>query len=261
MQNLSRISPRTQRQATVITRARSTLVNTPLFAYTFLTLSLLALTLSPTINASEGITVSSQGVAYAMPDIAELTLSFEERDNSADVARQAIDTKVKALLATLSKFKLMDDSLDTSNTQVTPSYDYTDGKRVFKGYQVTRHITFTLEDLTQLDALIKTLTANKVTRLQNIVFDLKDSEEVKAQALLKAIDNSKKAAATIAKGYGIKLGQLKHARFSDSQPNHAPMLARTMALESAADESSAGYQQKELEFKAHIETVFELDKH
>jgi uncharacterized protein YggE len=242
----------------VNTKTHAPASQSTLAAYIFFIIALFALALSPTVKASEGITVNSHGSAYAMPDIAKLTLSFEQNDDSADTARQAIDSKVKALLAKLSSFSLLDDSLDSSNTQVTPDYDYTDGKRTFKGYRVTRQVTFTLEDLTQLDALVQTLTSSKVTRLQNIVFDLKDSEEVQALALLDAIANSKKSAATVAKGYDIKLGKLKHARFNDSKPNHAPM-ARTMALDSAAEESSAGYQQKELEFKAYIEAVFELD--
>lgn len=203
------------------------------------------------------INVGAEGSATANPDQASFNLSFSHTEMDSDQARKQVDRKVEQLLSDLERFDLKERSLDSSQVQIYPQYRYLNNERQFTGYQVERKVQFILSNLDQLDRLLKIITKTKSAQLNPIQFGLSDPDAVRQDAIAKAIEQSKRLAGKIASSYGVELGPI-HSVELNSNNAQAPVMMRAMSAVASFDakESSPSYQQKELEFKAQIQTSF-----
>jgi len=202
------------------------------------------------------IHVNAEGKSSAQPDQVELALDFAVTHPEVEPARKEVDQHVKTLLNKLKKFELDTSSLDSSQTNVYPQYDYQNNQRQVLGYQVNRKISFTLKRLEQLEDLIKVITESKVSKLTQMQFGLSDSELYQTEALSNAIQNSRAIAQLIAEGYNVKLGPIhtvKHRTTQNRGVNRAMMMESNLA---SAPSTEPSYQQKNLEFKANIDVAF-----
>lgn len=203
------------------------------------------------------IRVSAEGSVKAQPDQASLSVRFNDTKFDASEARKVVDKQVSTLLKGLKKFSLKENSLDSSQTNINPQYRYHKNERQFTGYQVERNVQFVLSDLSQLEALLSTITGSKAAQLGHISFGLANEGLVRQQALSKAIAKSKQVARHIAKDYGVSLGKIHSVNYQNVgayQPRAVMMKAMGAELMSADAPSS--YEQKDLEFKASVNTAF-----
>lgn len=223
-----------------------------------LTLSLL----STNIVASEqsGIRVSAIGTSSVEPELARINLSFEHTAKTADLARDFTSNQVSKLLNSLKDFDIDKDSMDSSQVNIAPRYNYQEGERSLEGYQVTRFVNFSLSNLEQLESLVNAITATEVSRVNAIRFDVKDASEAHATALQNAIEKTKAAAQVIAQSYGAELGKIQYVEHNiehSDRPVPSPM--RAMAMEETSTDANDTYQIKNIEFKARVSSTFELD--
>ncbi len=233
----------------------------------FLFLALLSLTfvlsiLATNVTASEqsGIRVSAIGTSSVEPELARINLSFEHTAETADIARDFTSNQVSKLLNSLKGFDIDKESMDSSQVNIAPRYNYQDGERSLEGYQVTRFVNFSLSNLEQLEPLINAITATEVSRVNTIRFDVKDASEAHAIALQNAIEKTKSAAQVIAKSYGAELGQIQYVEHNIEHSDHpAPSSMRAMTMEAKSADSNDTYQIKKIEFKARVSSTFELD--
>ncbi len=235
---------------------------TPRSIFAKLLLSGLMLTVAATTSVANDatppslISVNAQGKAKAMPDQAEMHLSFSQEAPKVDQARRTVDNQVRQILKILEDYELASGSLDSSQTNIHPQYHYHQGQQNFRGYQVTRNVRFVLSNLDQLEELIEEISKQEVTRLQHIQLGLSDPGLIRQEALDRAIQHSKQLAQHIAEQYDVNLGPVHQVRYQ-AQGEHTPPPMAAMRAELAAD-SAPSYQQKELEFSAHIEVSFTL---
>ena len=233
----------------------------------FLFLALLTVTftlsiLSTHIAASEqsGIRVSAIGTSSVEPELARINLSFEHTAETADLARDFTSNQVSKLLNSLKDFDIDKDSMDSSQVNIAPRYNYQDGARSLEGYQVTRFVNFSLSNLEQLESLFNAITATEVSRVNAIRFDVKDASEAHAIALQNAIEKTKSAAQVIARSYGAELGKIQYVEHNIEQNDHpAPSPMRAMTMEAQSADANDTYQIKNIEFKARVSSTFELD--
>ena len=206
------------------------------------------------------IRVSAEGSAKAQPDQASFSVRFTDTQMDSDEARNNVDKQVKKLLNALEDFNLKKQSLDSSQVQIHPQYRYRQNERQFNGYQVERQVIFILQDLNQLGALVKAVTATKTAQLGPVQFGLAKPQAVQQKALNKAIAKSKQLAGKIAKAYDVKLGKIHSVDYQSSRSNHpAPMRAMSMQMEMASAKEDNSYQQQDLEFKARVNTAFTFE--
>lgn len=233
------------------------LPRSPLFKVV-ITILLLTSTICKAEDESSFINVIAEGKASAKPDQAELQLTFTSTHLKVDQARSAVDQQVNNLLERLKLFTLGTASLDSSQTQIHPQYDYRNQQKLFIGYQVNRNVSFILNDLQQLEPLIQAITESKLSRLNQIRFGLNNPSLIKEEALADAIQKSRLLAKQIADAYEVKLGKI-HRVNHRSAPEHNIMRAMSMNAELASDSAAQTYQQKDLEFKATVEVAFRFD--
>lgn len=229
-----------------------------LFLFSFL-VSSLCLAHDQTHSDLPFIEVSTTASAKSLPDQAIINITFSATKFEAEKARRAVDKLVRPFLSKLEEYDIQDNSLDTSNTQLHPQYEYRNNQRDFKGNQITRKIEFKLNDLAQLQDLIQDITRTEASHLGSIRFTLKNKQKLKRKALNKAINKAKNKAATIAQGFEVSLGKILNVKHVSNEARPAPQM-RAMAMSAEmSDSQSNTYQQKEIEYNATISAVFSID--
>jgi uncharacterized protein YggE len=194
-----------------------------------------------------------------LPDQAIINITFSATKFEAEKARRAVDKLVRPFLSKLEEYDIEEKSLDTSNTQLHPQYEYRNNQRDFKGNQITRKIEFKLNDLAQLQDLIQDITRTEASHIGSIRFTLKNKQKLKRKALNKAINKAKNEAATIAQGFEVNLGKILNVKHVSNEARPAPQM-RAMAMSAEmSDSQSNTYQQKEIEYNATISAVFSID--
>ncbi|KZZ79584.1 hypothetical protein A3766_25755, partial [Oleiphilus sp. HI0132] len=228
-----------------------------LFLFSFL-VSSLCLAHDQTHSDLPFIEVSTTASAKSLPDQAIINITFSATKFEAEKARRAVDKLVRPFLSKLEEYDIQENSLDTSNTQLHPQYEYRNNQRDFKGNQITRKIEFKLNDLAQLQALIQDITRTEASHLGSIRFTLKNKQKLKRKALNKAINKAKNKAATIAQGFEVSLGKILNVKHVSNEARPAPQM-RAMAMSAEmSDSQSNTYQQKEIEYNATISAVFSI---
>lgn len=229
-----------------------------LFLFSFL-VSSLCLAHDQTHSDLPFIEVSTTASAKSLPDQAIINITFSATKFEAEKARRAVDKLVRPFLSKLEEYDIQENSLDTSNTQLHPQYEYRNNQRDFKGNQITRKIEFKLNDLAQLQALIQDITRTEASHIGSIRFTLKNKQKLKRKALNKAINKAKNEAATIAQGFEVNLGKILNVKHVSNEARPAPQM-RAMAMSAEmSDSQSNTYQQKEIEYNATISAVFSID--
>lgn len=229
-----------------------------LFLFSFL-VSSLCLAHDQTHSDLPFIEVSTTASAKSLPDQAIINITFSATKFEAEKARRAVDKLVRPFLSKLEEYDIQENSLDTSNTQLHPQYEYRNNQRDFKGNQITRKIEFKLNDLAQLQTLIQDITRTEASHLGSIRFTLKNKQKLKRKALNKAINKAKNKAATIAQGFEVSLGKILNVKHVSNEARPAPQM-RAMAMSAEmSDSQSNTYQQKEIEYNATISAVFSID--
>lgn len=229
-----------------------------LFLFSFL-VSSLCLAHDQTHSDLPFIEVSTTASAKSLPDQAIINITFSATKFEAEKARRAVDKLVRPFLSKLEEYDIQENSLDTSNTQLHPQYEYRNNQRDFKGNQITRKIEFKLNDLAQLQDLIQDITRTEASHIGSIRFTLKNKQKLKRKALNKAINKAKNEAATIAQGFEVNLGKILNVKHVSNEARPAPQM-RAMAMSAEmSDSQSNTYQQKEIEYNATISAVFSID--
>jgi len=205
------------------------------------------------------ISLSAEGKVTATPNQATLAMRFVDTQFNADDARRTVDQQVRTFLDELKAYEVEQSSLDTSQTQIYPQYDYRNNERQLKGYQVVRNVRLVLLNLEQLEGLLKTLTKINVAQLNTIEFGLSNLTEIKQQALSLAIKNSEDLAKQIAEGYGVTLGKIHTVNYQTT-PSRTRMRASAMSMDMAeASTNEPSYHQKDIEFIARVNVDFTFE--
>lgn len=181
-----------------------------LFLLLFITLNQAQIFNSSIKNVDEKhtITVTAEGKVTAVPDLAVISASVFTTASSANDARNQNDAKMNKVQAFLKSQGIADADITTSSYNLSPTYDYTNGKSVLTGYTATQTLTIKVRDLTKVGDIADGLTQNGINNIQDIsyTFDNPDNfrEQAREQALMKAAQN----AAKLATAAGVSLGKL-----------------------------------------------------
>jgi uncharacterized protein YggE len=188
-----------------------------------------------TSGEKEKLTISAEGKIDAIPDIAELSLSVITEGVDEKKAKNENAVQINAVLAYLESMGIEKKDIQTQGIQVSPKYDWTDGKTTINGYTMTQNLIVTIRALDKAGEIVAGAVdkgANEVGQLQ---YDFSDSEGLKQQARQLALGNARTKAEELAKTAGITLGKL--ITFSEQNVS-SPVIANYRAFEMASDVKS-----------------------
>lgn len=149
------------------------------------------------------ITVVGNGKLQVSPNIAEIQFNVVTEGNNLQEVQQQNANITSQVIEAIVSFGITRFDIQTSFYQVTPKYDYIDGKQIFRGYEVKNSINVTVRNLNRLGQLIDLVIQHGVNQVSSLQFKIESEEAYYNQALRLAIQNGTEKAIQIGKELGV----------------------------------------------------------
>lgn len=166
----------------------------------FTVLVALIFMLSSTVSAETRLEARGVGFIDVAPDQVKFSASVTEINRSAVDAQTKVNSAMARLEKTIAKFNLSEDSIDSSALSANPEYrwDSDSRKQVFVGYRVNRNLEFTANDVSEIGAILRSLTESGATQVNAPQLAYSRPEDAQQQALRSAVANALKTVRTMA---------------------------------------------------------------
>lgn len=184
------------------------------------------------------ITVTGEGEAYAIPDIASFNFTVTELAANVKDAQSKLDQKINDAIASVKEGGVEEKDIKTTNYNVYPKYEWEQvhcaaitgvacppGKNVLKGYEVSQTISVKVRDTEKAADLVTKVGAVNVSNISGVEFTVDDRESFVAQAREEAIKNAKEKAKKLSKDLDVRLGRILY--YNDNAGPY-PMYAEGM---------------------------------
>ena len=160
----------------------------------FTVLVALIFMLSSTVSAETRLEARGVGFIDIAPDQVKFSASVSEINRSAIEAQAQVNSTMARLETAIGKFNLSEDSIDSSALSVNPEYrwDSDSRKQVFVGYRVNRNLEFTANDVSEIGAILTSLTESGATQVNAPQLAYSRPEDAQQQALRSAVANALK---------------------------------------------------------------------
>ena len=167
------------------------------------------------------ITVSGKAEIRVVPDEVILSLDFTKLDKDLQVAKKLNDESVGKILELTRRFNIAPQDVTPTSISVDMKYESTRdpknriydedgdeiGKKVFKGYEVSKTIIIRLRDITKFEDFFNETLKTGLTEVNSVSFETSKLREVKDQARDMAMKAAKEKATAMADSIGQTIGK------------------------------------------------------
>ena len=205
-------------------------------------------------DSAPKLTVTGEGEAVAVPDMATVSLGVSAQNPDPGAAMNEASEVAGAILARLDAMGIAERDRQTSDVGLQPiwnSHD-SDRPREITGYEASNRLTVRVRDLDQLGAVLGAVTEDGANRLSGLSFGLQDPDPVSEAARRDAVADAMERAKVLAEAAGVTLGPV--LSISESGGGYAPSPMPMMEARVAAAPIAAG----ESTINARVTMVFEL---
>lgn len=224
-------------------------------------LSILAITIAATgISHAETaqapqLTVTGQGVAQVVPDMAQISLGVSARADDAAQALDAVAGSIAQMLTKLTEAGVAERDIQSTQVNLSPQYDYNrqnDGPPKLVGFVGSSTLSVKVQELSKLGAIMTAVTSVGANEINGLQFDVKDRASAEDTARTLAIKDAMSRATVLAEAAGLKLGAVLMMQEGGATPGRPVM----MAMERASSDMpiAAG----EMGINSSVTMVFEL---
>ena len=214
---------------------------------------------SITTTKSDVFTVNGVGEVQAVPDTATFTVGVTQTAPTVEAAKDQITASTNKIITELKKLGVKETDIKTTNYNVYPNQDYTEGRNAITGYTATQQLEVTIDNVDLANKALDSTTSNGANQISGVSFTIDDEEREKLedQARRKAIADAKKKANSIADAAGVKLGRIINV-WEDDSPQPGPYLQTKDAVgRGAADQPETDLQPGENTVRISISLSYE----
>ncbi|MFG6080520.1 SIMPL domain-containing protein [Paracoccus litorisediminis] len=225
---------------------------------------------SPALHSevvTPSMTVSGHGEITSQPDMASFTLSVVTQAATAKDALSANSEKMRAVLEVMRSHEIPENAIQTSGLSVSPVWDQAPvEQRVIgqdpgtlapriSGYVARNGISVRVDDLTRLGVLLDAAVSDGANSLGEIIFGMKDSAPVLAEARRASVKDALDQAQLYAEASGMAITRIT----SISPMGYArPMMARGKVMALALEAQAVPISEGELTTSADVSITVEL---
>ncbi|GAB2503256.1 SIMPL domain-containing protein [Lysobacter humi (ex Lee et al. 2017)] len=156
------------------------------------------------------ILVYGDAQARAIPDRFKITLDFSALDHDAGAARRRVEDSLAGAVRRLRDVGVPDAEIVATSLAIAPERRYDEAQRtqVFAGTRVRRSLSARFAGKADVEAFLSGLQTSQELAVSQIETELADERTLRAALRTGAIDSTREKAATLARGYGARLGAL-----------------------------------------------------
>ncbi|WP_394229911.1 oxidative stress defense protein [Shewanella colwelliana] len=190
-------------------------------------------------------------------DMAELIVEVNTQADTPANAKSASDQAVAGFIARLKQAGINRDNIQSANLSLHPRHQYDPETRTNNevGYNASRKVVVTLDDLNILNEVLDTALEQGINRIIDISYKSSKEAELIEQARALAIKDAQQKAKSLAKGFGEKIDGVWEIRYFDQHNVQPVMYKRNAAAQGDVGES---YQQAQTTISDRVEVIFRL---
>jgi uncharacterized protein YggE len=180
------------------------------------------------------VMVTGQGEVQAVPDTDVLWVGVQTEAETAEAAMDENNVKMQALMDSLTSSGIKTNDIQTKRVNLYPRYqqDETANSRTLAGYTANNTVSIRTTKLDTLGTLLDDVVKAGANTIDNIQFEMLNSEKLVEQAREAAVMNAKEKAEQLAALTGATLGDVYSIQESSYTPS--PVMQDTVMAESAA---------------------------
>ncbi len=196
------------------------------------------------------VITSGDGVVQAVPDRAWITISAESRAPSPREAQRKNAEAMKPVQDRLRAAGIADEAIKTTAYDLQPDWDYSNNRRVLRGYVARNTIDVRIDNVDRVGELLDIAVNAGATSVQNIRFDLKDREKVEREALRLAVADARARATAAAAGASLSVDRI--IRIDEQGVSSPPIPLRRETFQADAAAAAAPIAAGSMEVRAHV---------
>lgn len=178
--------------------------------------------------AYNSISVTGEGEAVAIPDIASFSFNVSADASSVALAQEEVTKKVDAILSAVKELDIEEEDIKTTDYSVYPKYTYSSipctptycppSRQTQDGYTASHSISIKVRDTDQVGEVIAVAGSNGATNISSVSFTIDDPDQLVESARVDAIADAKAKAKVLADELGVRL--VRVVSFYDNQPGY-----------------------------------------
>ena len=167
------------------------------------------------------ISVSGTAKVQVAPDEAVFSIDVTKTNNDLQTAKRLNDESVSKILELTHRFSILPQNVQTTQIAVDMKYEsirdakkriFDDdgdeiGKRVFKGYEVSKTVTIRLTDISRFEEFFSEVLQTGVSAVNSVKFETSKLREHKDKAREMAMKAAKEKAIAMAPAIGQTIGR------------------------------------------------------
>lgn len=205
-----------------------------LFAYTKLAGPIPFSVTSVTTQKTDTFSVSGEGKATVVPDIAVVNAGVSTQATTVKAAQDQLNKAINAVSDTVKKVGIDAKDIQTTGYNILPMYDYNNGRQRITGYQASSNLTIRVRDMEKANSVIDAATAAGANQVGGVSFDVSDKTKAQNEAREKAVAEAKQKARDAARIAGFTLGRIiNYSENFGGEPRPIPLMAKAEGLGSA----------------------------
>jgi uncharacterized protein YggE len=161
-----------------------------------------------TATTTNTVSFSGTGKVQAVPDVAIIDFSIVTEAATSKAAQDDNSRKSNAVLQFLKNQNISDKDVKTSGYNIYPQYDYTGGRSVLRGYQVSESIQVKVRDLTKTDTVLSGVVSAGANQVGQLSLTIDNPESLRDQAREAAIKDAGTKAKNLEHQLDIRLGHI-----------------------------------------------------
>ena len=224
----------------------------------FIIIFLMLLTASAA--AETKITVSGTGEVRISADTAVISLGVNARDKDVLKAQQQVNETINMIRKTLIEEGVAEENINTEYINIYAVYDYHNGQEQLSAYNASSTLAIKVTDIESVGNLIDVSFAAGANTLNGISFSASDTEDAKAEALQKAVEDAEKKAEILAQTSGLTITGIElisEGGVVSYENNIGNVYAKDMDI--AAEDSGTIIQAAKLIVKTTVNITFSAD--
>ena len=206
------------------------------------------------------VRVSGTGIVAGDPDVVVLSIGVSVERDSVKQARTEAAEAMAGVIESLKGNGLLDTDIQTQHFSIHQRYDYSKGRREFRGYNVTNTVSAKIRDLDTVGNVIDDAAeaGGDLVEINSIQFTIEDPTELKMQARVAAMQNAQAKAQTLATEGGVTLGKpISISEYEDYYPP-GPVSFDFALAEDAAAAVETPIQSGQLQITVRVNVTYEI---
>lgn len=206
-------------------------------------LALVSTVSAAAIDQLPTITVVGTGEVLTAPNLARVDIGVVTQLESASASLQGNSDAMEKVRATLDRYNISENDVQTSNFSIQPQYDYDRSGQPPRliGYRVTNEVRIVVRRIEDLGALIDAVVATGSNQINAVTFEIDQAESIEDSARRMAMSDAHRKASLYAQEARVPLGSvLRVEEISGLAP--MPQMGITMAQEARAVPIAPGRQ-------------------